>query len=106
MKNLTSNDFQQGLTNTKRNSLNKQQKANFSSKAVKPVMTDQLIIPPAHIWNKIEAILDEQDNRRKNAIRLITSSFEVSRSKSGRLKIYLATVAGVSFFAGLIWFIK
>ncbi len=106
MKNLTSIDFQESITNTERNILNNQQKANFSLKAVNPAMTDQLIIPPAHIWNKIEEILDEQDKRRKNAINLIASSFGVSRPKSSRIKIYLATVAGVSFFAGLLWIIK
>ena len=63
-------------------------------------MTNQLTIPPAHVWDKIERILDEQDNRKKMADTMITSSF---RSKEKQVKGYLFAFAGFSLMAGFFW---
>ncbi|MDQ6814337.1 MAG: hypothetical protein M3040_11410 [Bacteroidota bacterium] len=80
-------------------------KTNFSSKAVKSTMTtEQLITPPARVWDNIEKILDEQDNRRRNANDVIASSFGHSNF-SRRKKVYLATVAGLTIVGGLVWLI-
>ena len=62
-------------------------------------MTEQIVVPPARVWNRIEKILDEQDDRRKEASKIIASSFRVNRRKM------YATVAGVSIIAGIIWII-
>ncbi len=78
------------------------QKPNFHSKACKKTMTNQLIAPPARVWEKIEKILDEQDNRVKNANALIASSFDRNKNKLKRAYFYFATVAGVSLVAGLL----
>jgi hypothetical protein len=63
-------------------------------------MTHQLTIPPAHVWDKIERILDEQDNRKKIADTIITTSF---RNKEKQVKGYLIAVAGFSLMAGFLW---
>lgn len=72
---------------------------NNSSKQGNSIMTEQLTIPPAHVWDKIEQILDEQDNRRKEASKIIASSFKMNRRR-----LY-ATVAGLSIIVGIIWII-
>jgi phosphorylcholine metabolism protein LicD len=46
-----------------------------SAKAAKSIMTEELAIPPARVWDKIEKILDEQDDRIKSANLIIASSF-------------------------------
>ena len=84
---------------------NEQNKANFSSKAVK-TMPEQLITPPARVWDKIQAILDEQDNRRKSADDLIKTSFGVNVAAASRKKFYFLTAAGLSLLAGLVWVIR
>ena len=81
-----------------------QKKTNFSSKAVKSTMTEQLIVPPARVWDKIEKILDEQDERRNTADKLITSSF-AGKSESKPKKLYLATIAGLGVAAGVAWLV-
>lgn len=77
---------------------------NFSSKAVKTTMTEQLIVPPARVWDKIEQILDEQDNRRNTANQIIASSFN-RKSIFSEKKLYLATAAGLGVIAGLVWIV-
>lgn len=107
MKNSTINNASNDISSTyERDNLeNKQEKSNFSSKAVK-TMTEQLIAPPARVWDKIQAILDEQDNRRKSGESLIQTSFGVHLTDAKRKKVYLAAVAGLSVVAGLVWFIR
>ena len=83
-----------------------QGKTNFSSIAVNTTMTEQLITPPARVWDRIEKILDEQDNRRRNANELIASSFTSSSSFLKRRKVYLASVAGLTIVGGLLWMIR
>ena len=84
---------------------NTQRKTNFSSKAVN-TMPVQLVTPPARVWEKIEAILDEQDFRRKKANDIIAASFSHdSRAENNRRRIYLATVAGITVLAGVAWLI-
>lgn len=80
-------------------------KINISSKAVK-TMPEQLITPPARVWEKIQAILDEQDNRRKSADKVIETSLGLNFSDNKRKKIYLLTVAGLSLVAGLVWVVR
>ncbi len=77
---------------------------NISPKAVKPIMTEELVVPPARVWNKIEKILDQQEERRNYANHLIAASFNRVASNARRKKIYLA--AGVSLLAGIAWFIR
>lgn len=94
------------ISSTERDTLeNLQEKTNFSSKAVNTTMPEQLIAPPARVWDKIEKILDEQDNRRKNANNLIATSFGLDSPNVKRKNVYLATIAGLSVFAGLMWII-
>jgi len=83
---------------------NIQKQTNLSAKAVK-TMPEQLIIPPARVWEKIEAILNEQDNMRKKANKMIATSFGLNTPVVKRKKVYLATVAGLSVVAGLMWII-
>ncbi|MCW3111644.1 MAG: hypothetical protein JWR18_40 [Segetibacter sp.] len=95
-------------SNFNNNSSNNQERlekeTRFSSKAVKSTMTEQLTIPPARVWDKIEKILDEQDNRRNSANNMIASSFEQPNYPKRR-NVYLATVAGLTVIAGLMWVI-
>lgn len=103
MKNRTSkSNFHDTSSNLEKKSLDLQKKTNFSTNPVKSTMTEQLIIPPARVWDKIEKILDEQDDRRNDANKLIASSFRSNRN-TDRRKVYLASVAGLSVVAGLIW---
>ncbi len=60
-------------------------------------MTGQLTIPPAHVWDRIEKILDEQDLARKHTNELISGSFSRSRNIR-RLNFFVAAVVG----AGLL----
>ncbi|HEX8279592.1 MAG TPA: hypothetical protein VF540_12895 [Segetibacter sp.] len=107
MKNsTTNNDFHNISSNSERDTLDdNQKKTNFSSKAVK-TMPEQLITPPARVWDKIQAILDEQDkdNRRKSGENLLNSSLGINEIK--RKRLYLATVAGLSLVAGLVWIVR
>jgi len=104
MKNSSSkSEFQLNSTSKRVGTENVQKKNRPSSKAVK-TMPEQLVIPPARVWNKIEAILDEQDSVRKKTNDMIASSFGIA-SGGNRKKIYLAAVAGVSLVAGLVYVI-
>ena len=51
-----------------------QKNIKVSAKAAKS-MTEEIAIPPARVWDKIEKILDEQDDRIKSANIIIASSF-------------------------------
>lgn len=64
-----------------------QKKTYFSTKAVK-TMAQQPIKPPARVWDKIQAILDEQDNRRNDGENIIASSFGITKSDFGRKKVF------------------
>lgn len=77
----------------------------YSATPVKPSMPEQTIIPPPHVWDKIEEVLDSQETRRKTANDLIASSFDLKLSDF-KPKTYLATVAGLSIAAGLMWIIR
>jgi len=105
MKNSSSkSEFQVNSSSSKRvRTENVEKKNRSSSKAVK-TMPEQLVIPPARVWNKIEAILDEQDSVRKKTNDMIAASFGIG-SGANRRKIYLAAVAGVSLVAGLVYVI-
>ena len=71
-----------------------------SPEAMNVNMTEQYVIPPSRVWEKIEKILDEQDDRRKDGSIIITNSF---KSKEKKVQTYLAAFAGVTLLAGLIW---
>lgn len=89
--------------NSEKESLQKKQKrANTSSEAANSTMTEQLVIPPARVWDKIERILDEQDNRMKNANNLIASSFS-SNQKFYNKHSYQAAVISVGVIVVLLW---
>ena len=71
----------------------------LSRKAVKELMTKQRIAPPAHVWDKIEQVLDQQDLRKGEANKIIASTFSNKQSDKKR-KILAA--AGVTFVAGIL----
>jgi|GEM_PF-6215327 len=75
---------------------------NTSSKAVENIMTEQLVIPPSRVWDKIEQILDQQDNRRNSADKIIADSFRSTNSVSTH-KSYILMAAGMSVVAGILW---
>jgi hypothetical protein len=66
---------------------NQQKKSKQGTKAVKN-MPQQLVKPPTRVWDKIQAILDEQDNRRNNTDKLIASSFDCNSAELKRKKVY------------------
>jgi len=81
---------------------NEQKKDFYSPKAVNSSMTE-LTIPPAHVWDKIEQILDEQDERRRRANEIIVSSF---KNKKKRSQLYVCAFCGISLIVGFIWFLR
>lgn len=58
-------------------------------------MTGQLTTPPAYMWNRIEKILDEQDNARKHTEKLLSDTFRRA-TNARRVNFLLAFVAGIS----------
>jgi hypothetical protein len=99
MKNSTRNsNFHDNSSKLEEDKTEKLPNLNSSSKAVKLTMTEQIVIPPARVWDKIEKILDEQESRRKDASNMITSSFAKKKHK----KVYVATLAGISIAAGIM----
>ena len=63
-------------------------------------MTRQLTIPPPHVWERIEKILDEQDKAKKDTDKLISDAFYKSRNDR-RLNLLLALTTGLLTFA--VW---
>jgi hypothetical protein len=61
-------------------------------------MTQQLTRPPAHVWDKIAKILDEQEYEKKNTNKLISNTFRIHK-KTRRTNYVLVTVAGVSLLS-------
>ena len=74
-------------------------------KTVKTTMNERIVMPPAHVWDKIEKILDQQDDRRKEADKIITASFTNTKPYK-RKSLYVAAVAGVSVVAGIVWIVR
>ncbi len=65
-------------------------------------MDKELVIPPPYVWDRIEKILDEQDNARKHAEKLISDTFRKSLS-SRRNNLFFAALAGISLLSFIIW---
>jgi hypothetical protein len=63
-------------------------------------MTRQISIPPPHVWERIEKILDEQDKARKETEKLISDTFRFRSVR--RQNFFLALVTGVSLLALVI----
>jgi hypothetical protein len=65
-------------------------------------MSEQIVIPPAHVWEKIERVLNEQDRTESslNGFFSLTSK-QVATSKR-RFPIYFATVGALAM-ASLVW---
>ncbi len=61
-------------------------------------MTEQLVAPPARVWEKIERILDQQDKDRLSNV-LFSSPSHQTKS---RFSFYVAAVS-VTALAGLVW---
>lgn len=59
------------------------------------IMTTNTTKPPAHVWEKIEKILDEQEFGRNHTKKLIIDSFPRSRN-ARRTNFFITTVTGVS----------
>jgi hypothetical protein len=81
------------------------QKIKSSSKTSNPTMTEQLIAPPARVWDKIEKILDEQDNRQESANKIIASCLG-NKPDYNRTKFCVASVACLGLIAVLIWMMR
>ncbi len=64
-------------------------------------MTRQLTIPPAHVWDRIEKILDEQDVAREHTNKLISNSFRNSRNIN-RFNFFLIVLMGAGLIALVI----
>ncbi len=80
--------FQGICTDFERDSLkNHHKKSKQGSKAVNN-MAEQLVKPPARVWEKIQAALDEQDNRRNDANKMIMGSFDLNSPDLKRKKVY------------------
>ena len=62
-------------------------------------MTTEIITPRACVWDRIEKVLDEQDNQRKETDKLISDTF-VSAAKK-RKKMYIAAVAAIGFLGAV-----
>jgi hypothetical protein len=76
----------------------------FPFKAYKSTMPEQLVKPPARVWERIEKILDQQDEARKSVNNLISASFKTDRSENR--KAFIATCAGVSLAVGFFLLLK
>lgn len=94
---ITPGDY---VGNTKDNS---NESLNFSPKAYNTMITDQIAMPPARVWDRIEKILDEQETRRKIANDIITTSISPFKVGNKRKNLYFVAAATGSLLAGLIW---
>ena len=86
-------------TNTR--SLTPKDRANQTSfvQPHNPPMTEQFVVPPARVWEKIEMILDQQDREKRPAI---IYSLPAERKIKKSFPIYFAAV-GATILAGLFW---
>lgn len=62
-------------------------------------MTEQLIAPPARVWEKIEQMLDEQDRKKRSA--RISPPLLQPKTKNGFALCFAAL--GATVFAGMMW---
>jgi hypothetical protein len=92
-------------TNIRKKHLNKDvfSETNFSNHyIINPSMTEQYVVPPARVWQKIEKALDEQDRKKDNDLFSFASTQQVVRTKS-RFGIYFAAL-GASLIASFwLW---
>ena len=58
-------------------------------------MTRQLTVPPAHIWDRIEKILDEQDEAKKQTDKLLADTFTARKLRRKNLFLGLITSFGL-----------
>lgn len=59
-------------------------------------MTEQYVAPPAHVWKRIEKILDEQDDRKKLANELISSTSIIgNKARSMYLAMGICIATGI-----------
>lgn len=65
-------------------------------------MTKQLTIPPPHVWDRIEKILDEQDLAKKQTEKLLSDTFRRSEENRGN-KFLFAAVTSISLLAFIFW---
>jgi len=63
-------------------------------------MPQQLTIPPAHVWDRIEKILDEQDHAKKQTNKLISESFRLRNIR--RQNLFYAFVTGLGLLSLVI----
>lgn len=64
-------------------------------------MTKQLTIPPPHVWDRIEKILDEQDLAKKQTEKLLSDTFR--GSEDSRNKFLFAALTTISFLVFVFW---
>jgi uncharacterized membrane protein SpoIIM required for sporulation len=58
-------------------------------------MTGQSTIPPPYIWERIEKILDEQDEVKKQTEKLISETFRVRNIRRQNMFLALITTVGL-----------
>ena len=58
-------------------------------------MTRQLTKPPDHVWDRIEKILDEQDEAKKQTEKLISDTFYERKMRRKNLFVGLITSFGL-----------
>lgn len=63
-------------------------------------MTEQLIAPPAHIWDKIEKALDQQENRKKQGSEIIAATFY--KKEKTVLSKYCFLAGGIGLLIGVL----
>lgn len=63
-------------------------------------MTTELLLPPAGMWDRIEKILDDQDNDRKYVHKIISDTF--THRDERRKKYFLAALAVGAMVAALV----
>lgn len=65
-------------------------------------MTEQLVIPPPYMWDRIEKILDEQDLAKKHTERLISDTFHQFEKKR-RNRFLFAALTSISMLSFIMW---
>jgi hypothetical protein len=65
-------------------------------------MSEQIVIPPAHVWDKIEQALNDQDRTKSSPYNFFSLPFKQTTSSKRRFPFYFATI-GTLAIASLVW---
>jgi hypothetical protein len=67
---------------------------------INPSMTEQLVVPPSRVWEKIEKVLDEQDKKKRSQETYCENPKDFLKAKR-RFPIYFAA-AGATIVGSLL----